>query len=886
MQLVTLDLETFYDREYSLSKITTEEYVRSHLFETIGIAIKIEDEETVWYPQPEVEQALAAINWSECAVLAQNTMFDGAILRWKYGINPAAWLDTMGMSRALFPHEKSHSLKSQAERAGVGVKGNEVVNALGKRYKDFDVESLARYASYCINDVELTHRLFKRYIGLGFPRIELRLIDLTLRMFIDPVLELDRELLKEHLQDVLAKKEALLSKLSLDDKARLMSNPQLADMLREHGIDPPMKISPLTGKETYAFAKTDEAFKDLLEHEDLEVQAIVAARLGVKSTLEETRTQRFIDMSYRGPFPVPLKYYGARSSRWSGLDSVNLQNLPSRTADAGKLKKAIKAPPGYIVIDSDSSQIEARTLAWLAGQDDLVAAFERKEDVYKIMASHIYGVAPDQITKEQRFIGKTTVLGCGYGVGHAKMKLFLKTGAGVEVSEAEAKRIVDTYRKTYYRIPELWKSSDTALAMLAAGMPYVVDTRGIVRVEPGKGLTIPNSLYIRYPELRQMEQGKWVYNFRGGWVDIYGGKCLGADTEVLTERGWLPIVAVTTEDRVWDGIEWVNHSGLLYQGEKVTIILDGVHITPDHKVLTSKGWVDASSCQGLHRSDFWMPDGHKICGGEAELFYVGVPMHLRQQSSSLANRHSQIRKTRREFFLWLCLRHKGKNSWAFKTPSVLGMALNEGSLQTTIPPSLEKLWGSWGKSMSSLGELFRSVLGGYGAYLCTGSNFGSYRQQRGLHSGELSLGYIYGPSTKQKEQIATNRHIKNTQNDWVIDVNNSVSMAPRPVYDLSNAGPRKRFMVRGDAGPFLVHNCTENFTQAIARCVIAEQMLRIAKRYKVVLTVHDAVACIAPEDEREEAMKYVEECMWWRPSWASGLPLACEAGWGASYGDC
>jgi DNA polymerase len=616
MQLVTLDLETFYDREYSLSKLTTEAYVRSHLFETIGIAIKVEDEYTEWYPQPEVEQALASINWSECAVLAQNTMFDGAILRWKYGINPAAWLDTMGMSRALFPHEKSHSLKSQAERAGVGVKGDEVVNALGKRYKDFDVESLARYASYCMNDVDLTYKLFKRYIGMGFPRIELRLIDLTLRMFIDPVLELDRELLKEHLQDVLDKKEALLSKLSADDKSRLMSNPQLADMLREHGVEPPMKISPKTGKETYAFAKTDEAFKALLEHEDLEVQAVVAARLGVKSTLEETRTQRFIDMSYRGAFPVPLRYYGAHSGRWSGQDNINLQNLPSRTANAGKLKKAIKAPPGHIVIDSDSSQIEARTLAWLAGQDDLVNLFmknneeilagipkkEFKYDPYKIMASHIYGMPPEKINDVQRFIGKTTVLGCGYGVGHAKMKLFLKTGAGVEVSEAEAKRIVDTYRKTYYRIPELWKSSDTALAMLAAGMRYVVDTRGIVRVEPGKGLTLPNGLYIQYPGLRQDAEGRWSYDSRGKRVDVYGGKC------------------------------------------------------------------------------------------------------------------------------------------------------------------------------------------------------------------------------------------------------------------------------------------TENYTQAIARCVIAEQMLRIAKRYKVVLTVHDSVAIVAQDSEREEAMKYVEECMWWRPSWAFGLPLACEADWGYTYG--
>lgn len=606
-EVVVLDLETYYDREYSLSKITTEHYVRDPKFQTIGIAIKVDHGPTQWYPRPQVEDALRAIDWSNVFVVAQNTMFDAAILKWHYGVEPKGWVDIMGMSRALYPHEKSHSLKSQAERAGVGQKGDEVLAALGKRFEDFTPAELARYGAYCINDVELTYELFTRYLSLGFPVKELQLIDLTLRMFVDPVLELDREYLQDHLLAVKTQKQALLSKLSADDQSRLMSNPQLAQMLREYGVEPPMKVSPTTGKETYAFAKTDEAFKALLEHEDLEVQAVVAARLGVKSTLEETRTERFIDMSYRGKFPIPLRYYGAHSGRWSGLDSVNLQNLPSRGTQAGKIKKAIKAPPGYIIIDCDSSQIEARTLAWLAGQQDLLDAFENKQDVYRIMASHIYGVAPDQITPAQRFIGKSTVLSCGYGVGHKKLQIFLKIGAGVVVDEAEAKRIVETYRRTYYRIPELWKQSDTALAMLAARMPMIVDQQGIVRVDPGKGLTLPSGLYIQYPNLRQEARDgnvRWVYNSRGLTVDVYSGK---------------------------------------------------------------------------------------VC---------------------------------------------------------------------------------------------------------------------------------------------------------------------------------------------------ENYTQGIARCIVAEQMLRIAKRYKVVLTVHDAVACIAPEAEREEAVRYVEECMSWRPSWAKTLPLACESGWGASYGDC
>jgi DNA polymerase I-like protein with 3'-5' exonuclease and polymerase domains len=183
-----------------------------------------------------------------------------------------------------------------------------------------------------------------------------------------------------------------------------------------------MKISPTTGKETYAFAKTDEGFKALAEDEDIRVQALVAARLGNKSTLEETRTQRFIDISKRGLLPVPIRYYAAHTGRWGGDDKINLQNLPSRGPNAKALKRSIIAPEGHMIVEADSAQIEARVLAWLAGQEDLVTAFTNKEDVYRNMASRIYNVPEDEVTKEQRFVGKTTILGAGYGMGAIKFK--------------------------------------------------------------------------------------------------------------------------------------------------------------------------------------------------------------------------------------------------------------------------------------------------------------------------------------------------------------------------------------------------------------------------------------------------------------------------------
>ena len=546
MKLITIDFETYYDREFSLSKLTTEEYVRSPLFEMIGVATQINNEKPLWFPKHEVAAHLASIDWSDAMVVAQNTAFDGAIMSWLYDITPMAWADTLGMSRALYPHERSHSLAKQAERFRIGVKGNEVLNALGKHYDDFSAEELARYGSYCCNDVTLTYGLFNIYMEMGFPKTELKLIDLTLRMFTEPALVLDKEHLIDHHGDVLARKELLLDSvrriLSADEgedvKKLLMSNPKFAILLENYGVEPPMKTSLTTGKQAYAFAKTDEEFQALAEHEDDRVQALVAARLGTKSTIEETRTKRFIDMADRGPFPVPLRYYGAHSGRWSGQDKINLQNLPSRGANAKKIKQSIRAPEGYVVIDCDSAQIEARTLAWLAGQTNLIEAFANKEDVYKIMAEAIYNIPRENINKQQRQVGKVVILGAGYGVGHHKLQLFLKMQAGVEVELHEAKFMIDTYRASNFRIKELWYKADEALEALRVGQTFKVDVPGIINAVPGSGLTLPSGLFIQYPGLSKSfdeEKGRdqWTYMSKGIKTYIYGGKIVENFTQAV-----------------------------------------------------------------------------------------------------------------------------------------------------------------------------------------------------------------------------------------------------------------------------------------------------------------------------------------------------------------
>lgn len=543
MKIITLDFETYYDREFSLTKLTTEEYVRSPDFEVIGVAAQDGDTEPVWFSGTlsETKQFLQSFNLADNLALAHNAVFDGAILNWVFDIRPKGWLDTLSMARALHGTEVGGSLAALAQHYELGVKGSEVINALGKRRADFKTDELARYGEYCRNDVTLTWKLFSAMLET-FPKTEIRLIDLTVRMFTEPVLNIWQGLLLGYYKQIQKAKQDLLDSVTMVDKEQLMSNHKLAATLKLLGVNPPMKLSPTTGKETFAFSKNDEGFKALLDHADLRVQAIVAARLGVKSTLEETRTQRFIDISARGSMPVPLRYYAAHTGRWGGDDKLNLQNLPRKST----LKKAILPPAGYVILDSDSSQIEARTLAWLAGQEDLVSFFElnnqeiaegvpKKDmqyDPYKIMAAAIYGKAVQEITEDERFVGKQTVLGAGYGMGASKFRAQLKAFR-VSLDETECQRIINVYRTTYPKIPELWKRAHGILDSIIGNNADSFGRGNILSVDGKRGIRLPNGLYMKYPNLHKRadpETGKpeYVYDTKKGKAivpnRIYGGK--------------------------------------------------------------------------------------------------------------------------------------------------------------------------------------------------------------------------------------------------------------------------------------------------------------------------------------------------------------------------
>lgn len=521
MKLITIDFETYYDRAYGLNKYTTEEYIRDEQFEVIGVAVKEGQADTVWCTgtHTEIKTFLDSFDFANSFVIGHNMRFDGAILSWIFDIKPKGLMDTMGMGQILHGLTEGVSLKNLSIFYNIGEKGTEVLDALGKHRTDFKPNDLDKYGKYCINDVDLTYHLFYGMIN-KFTAVEIKLIDLTIRMFTEPALVLNKGLLLKHLDKVKKVKQELLNNSGID-KVDLMSNPKFAEILKKVGITPPMKISLTTGKETFAFAKTDEGFKALLEHENPTIQIIAQARLGNKSTIEETRTENFIRIGNRGLLPVPLKYAGAAvTHRWSGVDGINLQNLPR----ISELRRAICAPKGYKIVASDLSNIELRLAFWFARAQGKLDDIRNGIDLYKQSASQIMNIEYDEVNKDTRFIFKVVNLSGIYGVGPVKMRDILKQG-GVDLTLNEVKNIVYAYRNSNPELLTSWADAGEMLNAIRAGQSFKMGNGDTIQAVVDKdnkmhGMKKPNGMVLHLPNLRQIknDEGRdsWVYDKKMG----------------------------------------------------------------------------------------------------------------------------------------------------------------------------------------------------------------------------------------------------------------------------------------------------------------------------------------------------------------------------------
>lgn len=541
LNTVVLDFETFHDDEYSLRKMTPVEYVLDARFESLGVAVIVNDETPFWVDGPALPAFVSSMPWDRIYAYSHNALFDFAVLKWRYNVLPAAIGDTLAMARAHLQHvSASISLAKLAEYYGLPAKGGTL-----RKMKGVGFDALRSYPglyeetkTYAAHDAWLCKTIYELIMSQGFPPDQLELIDMQIRMCVQPKLVLNQTILSEHLSRVMAHKEQLLQQCGLLSRDDLMSNERFAQLLIDAGVvDLPYKISKATGEITYAFARTDKAFTDLENHENPQVQALVAARLGHKSTMEETRTQRFLAISHLPwlnerprSMPIPLKFSGAHTHRFSGDWLLNAQNLKrGKTQEEAELRYALEAPDeNHVVVSADASQIEARITATLCGQTDLIAGFEAGEDVYASYASDLFGYPVNKVEHPmERFCGKTSILSLGYGSGWATYQNMIRVQSGGKVilDDDTASRQTKFYRKRMRNISNMWGWLDKALYSMRNGDEFWI---GPVLAK-GTILYLPNGMTINYRNLHtDNKYGKeqWYYAFGRQEKTVYGVKVL------------------------------------------------------------------------------------------------------------------------------------------------------------------------------------------------------------------------------------------------------------------------------------------------------------------------------------------------------------------------
>lgn len=537
--LITIDFETYFDKDFSLSKMPTAVYVRDPRFKVLGAGIKVNDDTPRFLRGEALRSFIKNLDSTE-EILCHNTAFDGLILAHHYGYVPKFYFDTLSMSRPLLGHTTNLDLESLAEHLLGKSKRVDILDLEG--VSEPTNEELAKLFQRATDDVELTYEVFQR-LKPDFPDEEFEVVDTTIRMFTDPKIVLDRETVKNIYKEQVNNRNQLLEKLGITP-TDVRSGEKFATLLRAAGLEKvPTKPSPSHPEQTiYAFARTDSGFQALRQHSVEEVRDLVEARLAVKANQVEKRAEKLLQVTEYsgGKLSIPLKYCGAHTFRWSGFDEINPQNLGRQSP----LRRCLMAREGYLLDIKDYAQIEARIVAWLAEETELVAAFADPErDPYSEFATELFGFEVNKKTHpKHRFIGKTIILGSGYGMGPDKLIVSIRNLSIVELGEEmviswpEANKYIQFYRKRYpnicdrYKGKGLWAKMHRALEHMCCGFgSYEI---GPLKFEKERVL-IPNGMYLVYkgiagygdPDMGPMRDFTYISkDFAGTRIGIYDGK--------------------------------------------------------------------------------------------------------------------------------------------------------------------------------------------------------------------------------------------------------------------------------------------------------------------------------------------------------------------------
>ena len=511
-------------------KLSYTDYVRHPEFEVLGVSLQWEDEnDPTFYRADEVQGVLERIDWSNTRVIAHNTVFDGLILYEIYGIVPAKYFCTLACAEAIFQGALPVGLDALSKALGLGKKSPDLAEFRGLYSKDLNDHQWEKLARYANNDTVLLKKLFNK-ISPGLPPDEIELMNLTIKLFCDPFIEVDKQMAQEALDDAIEARDTLVAKTDLTTK-EIGGDISFKKALQDRLGWVPTKVNK-NGEIKPAFAKTDLDFVTLKSHPDEKVRNLVEARMEVKSSLNITRAERLLVMGTTGSLKmnICLHYGRAHTLRWTGGNKMNPQNFTR----GSKLRLALRAPKGYMLGVVDSSQIEARVLAAIAGQRDLLEIFRSGGDPYSIMASKVYGFEVDKKNNPvERFMGKTMVLGLGYGMGWKKFWNEIRTGArgmALDITAGFAQRAVQIYRDSNDRIMAFHKTAESWLYyMVNEKNPIKVVKDGLITLDPAtKRVIFPNGCYLRYPELT-CDEGNLMYKAYNNkikkyeWKKIYGG---------------------------------------------------------------------------------------------------------------------------------------------------------------------------------------------------------------------------------------------------------------------------------------------------------------------------------------------------------------------------
>lgn len=799
----------------------------------------------------------------------------------------------------------------------------------GNQHRNFPKDNLEKweeYKRYCINDVEAEREIGER-----------------LKMYVIPESERQNYIMDQEIND-----RGIMIDIDMAKNAILI-NEQNAKALHQElinitGLKNPNSpaqlqewLSTAMNKEIKTLAK--DAIAKLLKEA---APGRVTEVLNLRKKSAKTSIKKYVSMlkcvCEDGRAYGLLQYYGAmRTGRWAGR-LVQLHNLPQnhlvdidqdRAAIASGdydlcsmlyediatilsqlIRTAFIAKPGCTFPVADFSAIEARVIAWLAGEQWRLDVFNTHGKIYEASAAMMFGVPIEEITKGNplRAKGKIAELALGY---QGSVGALSKMDKDSTLSEVEKKTIVTKWREKNPGICLLWIYVEKAAKQaIKTKKPVKLSRyRGLVFEYDGKVLTIElpsgRKLFYQSPTFTTNKFGQESIKYMGvdqetkkwGWVDSYGGKfvenCLAADTLALTYVGWKKIINVSKIDLLWDGVEWVSHEGLIDKGIKKTVNLNGVRLTPTHKILTTDGWKEASQSRGFNWSSIQQFDGSELSRIEREKIALASEMHLRKHESDTWIGIEKIKNK----ILWMPQRtsdiRKTHNARLLEASDLRSVERDETKMLEPKAQSVSQLRGPRNNSVRSLVARFQQFQNRYATNLSAGIRYRAFRQQRGLQQTELCLGKQVGskqqPQNKQENKYSLggyecepsfcqnrNRfHNIKLQTVQGGSKRTTILSAGReePVYDLLNAGKRHRFTVLTENGPLIVHNCV----QAIARDLLTSAMQELRKmNLPIVLHVHDEIVCEVPKESGESTLAVMREAMSKEVPWAIGLPLGAD----------